>query len=168
MTSKSDFTEREWWRLSEAPLAIALYVAGADARTGPVGTIKELNAPFKLARRQLNSAGASGLLGELLLTWSNKLAADGEQVDAAPSESGESVNTADLDLLSFISEVGATLDAKGSTTEAQAVKDWLVSAAQRSAEAGKEGAVLGMGGEQVSSDELSAVAKVARALGASA
>jgi hypothetical protein len=167
MASRADFTSEEWWQLSEAPLAVAMYVAGADTRTGPVGTIKELSAPFKLAAKQLNTAGASSLLGELLLTWSTKLKDDAKKPEGAQDvPAGE--GSTDVDLLAFVKGVGALLDAKAPPADAGAVKAWLVSAARASAESGKEGAVLGIGGEKVSGAESKAVAEIALALGVTA
>ena len=48
---------------------------------------------------------------------------------------------------------------------AQAVKDWLASAARMTAEAGRDGAVLGIGGERVGGAESKALAEVGLALG---
>jgi hypothetical protein len=166
MASKADFTSEEWWQLSEAPLAVAMYVAGADTRTGPVGTIKELSAPFTLATKQLNTTGATSLLGELLLTWSQKLKNDAKKPEGA-KDAPVGEGTTNVDLLAFITEVGKLLDAKGAG-DARAIKEWLVAAAKESAEVGKEGAVLGIGGEKVSGAESKAVAEVALALGVTA
>lgn len=167
MTTKTNFTADEWWRLSEAPLAIAMYVSGADPRTGPIGTIKELSAPFKAAGKAMNTVGGTSLLGELLLVWGKKLSEDAKKPEAEAA-GGESVESGAVDLLGFIASVGKILNAKASPDDASAVKEWLVSAARLTAEAGKEGATLGIGGEEVSAPETQAIAEIARALGASA
>lgn len=164
MTTKTDYTADEWWRLSEAPLAIAMYVSGADPRTGPIGTIKELAAPFKAAGKVMNTTGGSSLLGELLLVWGTKLKEDAKKPEAEAA-GGESVESGAVDLLGFIAGVGKILDAKATPADASAVKEWLLSAARLTAEAGKEGATLGIGGEEVSTQETQAIAEVARALG---
>jgi hypothetical protein len=156
MAHMDNFTGEEWWQLKQAPLAIAMYVSGADSRTGPIGTIKELSAPFDAAKKAIAGAPAGSLLLELLNEWSTMLKTPDE--DDAPHIG------AGPDLLSFITNVGKLLDVKV-PAEANAVKSWLAHAAKLSAEAGKEGAVLGLGGEKVSDAEYKALSQVGLALG---
>lgn len=155
MANIDNFTSDEWWQLRNAPLAVAMYVSGADQRTGPIGTIKELSAPLNAAKKDLASAPAGSLLLDLLNEWSTLLNTPAES--AAPS--------AGSDLLTFITNIGKLLDAKASQKDAQAVKEWLGRAAKISAEAGKEGAVLGLGGEKVSDAEYKALSEIGLALG---
>ena len=158
MANIDNFTSEEWWQLKQAPLAVAMYVSGADQRTGPLGTIKELSAPFDAAKKEIASAPAGSLLLELLNEWS-MLIGSTEQA-GAPANLGTGGN-----LLSFITNVGKLLDAKASLKDAQAVKQWLAKAAKISAEAGKEGGVLGLGGEKVSDAETRALSEIGLALG---
>jgi len=60
--------------------------------------------------------------------------------------------------------VSSLLDAKA-PDEAAAFKSWLLSVAQKSAEAGKEGGFLGFGGVAVSDAEKATLAEIAAALG---
>ena len=60
----------------------------------------------------------------------------------------------------------ALVDRKASREEADEVKRWLVSIAHRTAEAAKEGGILGIGGVRVSEAETRAIRDVAEALGA--
>jgi hypothetical protein len=157
MANKDNFTSDEWWQLRNAPLAVAMFVSGADTRTGPVGTIKELSSPLDAAKKAVSSAPAGSLLHDLLVEWSTLLktpeADDTPHIGAGP------------DLLSFITNVGKLLDAKASPADALSVKEWLAQAAKISAEAGKEGAVLGLGGEKVSDAEYKALSEIGLALG---
>jgi hypothetical protein len=157
MANIDQFTSDEWWQLKNAPFAVAMYVSGADQRTGPVGTIKELSEPLNAAKKDLASAPAGSLLHDLLTEWSGLLKTSGEdeKPQIAPGP----------DLMSFVKGVGALLDAKASPADAQAVKQWLAKAAKISAEAGKEGAVLGLGGEKVSDAEYKALSEIGLALG---
>jgi len=157
MANMDNFTSDEWWQLKQAPLAIAMYVSGADTRTGPVGTIKELSAPFDAAKKHIQNAPAGSLLLELLNEWATMLKKDDEETETPRIGAGP-------DLLSFITNVGKLLDAKA-PADAKAVKDWLAHTAKLSAEAGKEGAVLGLGGEKVSDAEYKALSEVGIALG---
>lgn len=157
MAHIDNFTSDEWWQLKNAPLAVAMYVSGADQRTGPVGTIKELSEPFKAAKKDITNAPAGSLLLDLLNEWSTALKTSGES--EAPSVS------VGPDLLSFITSVGKLLDAKATPADAKAVKEWLAKAAKISAEAGKEGATLGLGGEKVSDAEYKALSEIGLALG---
>ena len=158
MANMDNFTSEEWWQLKNAPLAVAMYVSGADQRTGPIGTIKELSEPFNAAKKDIASAPAGSLLLDLLNEWS-MLIGSKESTDT-PANLG-----AGGDLLSFIKNVGALLDAKAAQKDALAVKQWLAKAAKISAEAGKEGATLGLGGEKVSDAESKALSEIALALG---
>lgn len=157
MANKDNFTSDEWWQLKQSPLAVAMYVSGADARTGPVGTIKELSAPFDAAKKQIQHAPAGSLLLELLNEWATMLKKNDEETETPHTGAG-------ADLLSFITNVGKLLDAKA-PEDAQAVKEWLAHAAKLSAEAGREGAVLGIGGEKVSDAEYKALSEIGLALG---
>src|SRR5262249_661751 len=56
---------------------------------------------------------------------------------------------------------------KASRDEAEGVKRWLVTIAQRVAEAAKEGGFLGFGGIKVSGAEADTIREIARALGES-
>jgi hypothetical protein len=152
-----NFTSDEWWQLKNAPLAVAMYVSGADTRTGPVGTIKELSAPLNAAKKSIPGAPAGSLLLELLNEWSTLL--------KAPEEDETPHIGAGSNLLSFITNIGKLLDAKAAPADALAVKSWLAQAAKISAEAGKEGALLGIGGEKVSDAEYKALSEVGLALG---
>lgn len=157
MANMDNFTSEEWWQLKYAPLAIAMYVSGADSRTGPVGTIKELSAPFNEAKKHVQNAPAGSLLLDLLNEWAALL---------KTHEEGQSPNIGvGDDLLAFITGVGKLLDAKASAEDAKAVKGWLAHAGKVSAEAGKEGAVLGIGGEKVSDAEYKALSEIGLALG---
>jgi hypothetical protein len=55
--------------------------------------------------------------------------------------------------------------AQKAPADAEAYKLWVYQIAKRSAEAAKEGGVLGFGGEKVSSAEVTALSEVATALG---
>jgi hypothetical protein len=158
MANMDNFTSDEWWQLRNAPLAVAMYVSGADARTGPVGTIKELSAPFNEAKKHIQNAPAGSLLLDLLNEWATMLKKGDEEEETPRIGVGP-------DLLSFITHVGKLLDAKASAEDAKAVKEWLAHAAKISAEAGKEGAVLGLGGEKVSDAEYKALSEIGLALG---
>lgn len=157
MANMDNFTSDEWWQLKHAPLAIAMYVSGADARTGPIGTIKELSAPFNAANKDIAGAPAGSLLLDLLNEWVTLLGARAE--DETPRIG------AGADLLAFITNIGKLLDAKAPQKDALAVKHWLGRAARLTAEAGREGAVLGIGGEKVSDAEYKALSEVGLALG---
>lgn len=158
MAHMDNFTSEEWWQLKNAPLAVAMYVSGADQRTGPIGTIKELSAPFNAAKKEIASAPAGSLLLELLNEWSTLLGSNGQ--GDAPANLGTGG-----DLLTFITSVGKLLDAKAAQKDAHEVKQWLAKAAKLSAEAGKEGATLGLGGEKVSDAEHKALSEIGLALG---
>jgi hypothetical protein len=61
--------------------------------------------------------------------------------------------------------VAALIEKKAKPEEAQGFKQWLVTVAQRVAEAAKEGGFLGFGGTQVSEQETATIKELSTALG---
>ena len=84
-----------------------------------------------------------------------------------PTERPQDLAQAKSQALDACREVAALLGRKA-PGEAEGFKRWLLGAAQRAAEASKEGGFLGIGGVRVSEAEKTALAEVAQALGVKA
>ncbi|MGH8545890.1 MAG: hypothetical protein ACREX3_20135, partial [Gammaproteobacteria bacterium] len=67
--------------------------------------------------------------------------------------------------LSQLRKASEILFRKVSDAQGEEYRRWLVTLAERVAEAAKEGSVLGFGGELVSDEERSAIRQIAFALG---
>ena len=166
MSSKTDYSAEEWRLVLKAPLMAGLAVIAASP-SGPLGILREMFAVGKLvAETKAQAEGQGGLANELLRAAVADLASpDGRaQVDVAELRGlpSEQLRSHALDACRTLASL---LDRKASREEAEGVKRWLVTIAQRAAEAAKEGGFLGIGGTRVSEMEIGAIREVARALG---
>jgi len=142
-----------WSSVRAAPAAALMLVATSDL-SGPLGTIKEVQAASKTmadAARQapdpasvIGAAFGSGIDGELL-----KLVRE-----LAPSK----------DKLIDVVKTGASAVATNDPAQSAAYKSTLLAVAQATAEAAKEGGIFGIGGTLVSKDEQAAIDQLKAAL----
>jgi hypothetical protein len=150
MTTKTDFTVEEWETLRNAPYlaAAAVMVAGGS---GVLGSIKEA---FVTAQSFYEGSSSDNPLIKAL-------SAPDETTTAQEFVRGQislrEAAQAPEKLRSLAVEKGraavALLQQKGSAGEADAYKRWVIDIAQKVANAAKEGAFLGFGGERVSDAE---------------
>jgi Bacterial protein of unknown function (DUF937) len=146
------YDEAEWTKVRSAPLA-ALYHLAAASQAGASGLAKEFTAAsdaFAEATQRapgislIGTAFGSGLLQE---KWA-QLTKDRPTSTTLLRDLHESV----------------TIVARKSPTEAQAYREAVLGAAQRAAEATKEGGFLGIGGTKVSEAEQRALDDIRTAL----
>jgi hypothetical protein len=166
MSTKADYSPEEWKLILKAPLMAGLAVIAASP-SGPLGVLREMFAVGKLvAETKSQAEGQGGLSNELLRAAVADLASpDGRaQVDVAGLR-GLAPEQLRAQALDACRTLASLVDRKASREEAEGVKRWLVTIAQRAAEAAKEGGFLGVGGTRVSEAETGAIREVARALG---
>jgi hypothetical protein len=150
MTTKTDFTVEEWETLRNAPylVAAAVMVAGGS---GILGSIKEA---FVTAQSLYEGSSSDNPLIKALSAPDETTAA---QEFVRGQISLREAAQAPEKLRSLAVEKGraavALLHQKGSAGEADAYKRWVLDIAQKVANAAKEGAFLGFGGERVSDAE---------------
>jgi len=122
--------------------------------SGPIGTVKEAQAAGKA---MLDAASKADPTSVLASAFGAGLTMDmASQVKLlAPSK----------DKLIDIVKAGAAAVAAKSPGELQAYKNTVLSVAQASAEASKEGGFLGIGGTLVSKEEQAAIDAIKAALG---
>jgi hypothetical protein len=146
------YDEAEWTKVRSAPLA-ALYHVASASQASASGLAREFTAAsdaFAEATRTapgislIGTAFGSGLLHD---KWA-QLSKD---------------RPASTTLLRDLHE-SVTIIARKSPTEAQAYRDAVLGAAQRAAEATKEGGFLGFGGTKVSEAEQRALDDIRTAL----
>jgi len=142
----------DWAKVTSAPLA-ALFAVSASDLSGPLGSIKEAQAAGKALH---DAAGRADAASMLAAAFGGGLNADMVQQlkTLAPTK----------DKLIEIIRSGAAAVAAKSPGEARAYKDTILSVAQATAEAAKEGGFLGIGGTLVSQDEQSAIDAIKAAL----
>ncbi|GAB2593500.1 hypothetical protein GCM10027034_27980 [Ramlibacter solisilvae] len=142
------------WKHVAAGPAAALFMVSTSDLSGPVGSVKEVQAAGKVL---LDAAGKADPASVLSAAFGGGLTTDmASQVKAlAPTK----------DKLIDIIKAGAAAVAAKSPAELQAYKSTILQVAQASAEASKEGGFLGIGGTLVSKDEQAALDTIKAALG---
>ena len=163
MATKTDFSATEWETLREAPHAVVLAVAAAGG-SGIFGSIKEAIAPAGTIVEALK--GDNQLLRQI---------SDREEIKAA-IESLKDLAKAGGDFKSIqaafrnaaIEKSRAAIDLlqqKGSPEDVAAFREFLSTLGEKVANAAKEGAFLGFGGERVSAEERALLAELGQVLG---
>ena len=144
----------ESWKHVSAGAAAALFMVSTADLSGPIGSVKEVQAASKA---MLEAAGKAEPTSVLASAFGGGLTMDmASQVKAlAPKK----------EALIEIVKAGAAAVAAKSPGELQAYKNTILSVAKASAEASKEGGFLGIGGTLVSKDEQAALDAIKAALG---
>jgi hypothetical protein len=159
MSKQTDYTSEEWKTISSAPVLAGLLVSVSDM-SGPIGMAKEA---YTVIKTVTDTAASSS--NELIKAVADEIRARGGRPDLPNMpQDRAAVNAMLIDRCKQAVE----LVAKKSPAEADEYKRWVVSLAQKTAEASKEGGFLGIGGKMVSEEENSAVENLASALGMSA
>ena len=149
MTGKSDFTDEEWEQILQGPPTAGLIVITAQ-RGGSFRESFSMAKAYSEARRQHGDS-------ELLDT----IASTKPEVDHTRYHSPEELKEHGL---GHLRDAVALLEQKATPEEVDDYKRFVVTLAQRVAEAHREG-FLGLGGERVSDAERAAIEEIAQALG---
>ena len=158
MTSKADYTEEEWTRLRRAPFVAGLAISMADPG-GPIEMAKETMATLRAATTPPSQE-------ELLVAVSQDIASMMNQKqnplkDFKP-DSAALAGKMVLDELKAVNEIAT---AKATPEEADAYRRWLLTVAQASADAAKEGGFMGFHAERVSEAEQRMLGELRMTLG---
>ena len=161
MTTKADFTAEEWNQIRRAPFMAGLAVVAASP-SGPFGVVKEMFAVGKMLA-EVKTQGSSNELVKALVADLES----GAREQSAPTElQGKAPDQVRSYAIDSLRQVTALMAKKAKPDEAQGFNQWLVSVAQKVAEAAKEGGFLGFGGTQVSEPEAATIKELSKALGA--
>ena len=162
MATKTDFSATEWETLRDAPHAVVLAVAAAGA-SGLFGSIKEAMAPTGTLVETLH--GENQLLRQIC--DSEEIKASIESLKDMAKSSGDFKSIQTFFRKAAIDKSRAGLDflkCKGTPEDVAAFSDFLLKLGEKVANAAKEGAFLGFGGERVSEEERVILAELAQAL----
>ena len=159
MTSRTDFTDEEWARLERAPFVAGMAISMADPG-GPIEALKETMATVKTVTEVAQSGGRGNLVDEI----AKSIAARVKQRDNPLKDFRPKGALAGEAILSELREVSGIVEQKATPEEADAFKEWLLEAAQRAAEAAKEGGFMGFRAEVVSEGERQMLDKLREAL----
>lgn len=165
MATKADFSSAEWAVLRDAPHLVVVAVAAAGA-SGIFGSIAEAVAPTGIIVEALK--GGNQLLREVCekeeikssiesIKHLTKANSDFASIQAVLRREATDKSRAALDLLRQ----------KGSPEDVAMYRDFLIKLGDKVANAAKEGAFLGFGGERVSEHERTLLAELSKAVGAS-
>jgi hypothetical protein len=159
MAAKADFTADEWNQIRRAPFMAGLAVVAASP-SGPFGVVKEMFAVGKILA-EVKTQGASS---ELVKALVSDLETGAREQSAPPELQGKAPDQVRSYAIESLRQVTALIEKKAKP-EAQGFNQWLVSVAQKVAEAAKEGGFLGFGGTQVSEQEAATIKELSTTLG---
>jgi hypothetical protein len=160
MTTKADFTDDEWIRLERAPIVAGMAISLADPG-GPIEAVKETMATLKTITETAGSSGGSELVEEVAKSVAEKAKRRESPVKGFKPPKGALAGQAILEELGAVNDL---VTSKASPEEAAAFRDWLLSAAQRAADAAKEGGFMGFNAKRVSEGEQQMLDKLREAL----
>ena len=161
MATKSDFTDREWEALRDAPHLVAFAVATAGA-SGPIGTIKEAFAPVGAIIEA--AKGKNQLLRSICDTAELKAAQQSLRTSFKFTDAKALRDDLQTRAADKAREATAALHQKGSPGDVDAFRTLLVDIADRTAKAAKEGGFLGFGGEWISEGESGVISRISKAM----
>ena len=155
MTAQADFTPDDWTALVRAPLIAGMAISLADPG-GPIELTKESMAAMRTVLDPVGGAEPE-LVAEVRAAFT-ALAKDHQN----PASGYKPKNPQEL--LDELTRVNAVVSAKATADEADAFRALLKTAAQRAADAAKEGGFMGFGAEQVSAGEQRMLEQIDAAL----
>jgi hypothetical protein len=160
MTTRADFTDEEWARLERAPFVAGMAITLADPG-GPIEVVKETMATGKTVLETAQGGGH----GELVDAVAKDVAAKAQKRESPLGGFKPKGASAGEEILEELRAVNALVSEKASPEEAAQFREWILSAAQRSADAAKEGGFMGFGAEQVSRGEVEMLERLRTAVG---
>jgi len=166
MTTKADFTQSQWQLILDVPVMVGMGVMIAG-KSG-LGTMKE---SFALTKEMIDAVKVHAD-NELIQSVVNARLKDKEKSTAEALSDNPYTGSGRDGLVDAAVEkceqVCSVLADNCSDREAQEFKLWAMRIGEKVAMAASEGGFLGFGGEQVSSEEKQALARISQALGVEA
>ncbi len=150
---KQKFSDADWMKMRMAPMA-AVYLVGTASPSNESGQREELAAAAGAVGSAIKSASPTSLIGTAFGGGLTKNELEILAKDAPPRER----------LLGVIKEGVATVQTT-SPADTPSYKAMILDAAQKAAEATKEGGFLGIGGTRVTKEEQQALDDIRAAVG---
>jgi hypothetical protein len=159
MTTRSDFTDQEWARLERSPVVAGMAISLADPG-GPIEAFKETMATVKTITESARSGGES----ELVDAVAKSVAEKAQKRESPMGDFKPKGALAGQEILEELKGVNELVTQKATPEEAAAFREWLLTAAQRAADAAKEGGFMGFNAKRVSEGEQEMLDKLGEAL----
>jgi hypothetical protein len=163
MTTRNDFTDEEWARLGRAPLVAGMAISLADPG-GPIEATKETMASL----RTIVEAAQGGGRGEFVDAVAKDTVERAQRRENPMGDFKPRGALAGEEILEELRTVNGLVTAKATDEEAADFRAWLLDAAQRAANAAKEGGFMGFRAELVSEGEQRMLDKLGEVLSAPA
>lgn len=169
MTSREDYTSAEWEGLLRAPIMAGTYIVLADVSLTAIP--KELKGLSRAVHHQPVPSGAADLVSAVVMDLTEGAESDEQltgitlQEDPDWREALDRYEDPRQQVMKLLKQDLAVLEEKAAPQERQAFCQWLVEVAQATAEAGREGGLLGIGAVRVSDQEKAALTELREALG---
>lgn len=157
MATKSDFSPDEWKSLVAAAPMAGLAVT-CSSPNGPLGVMKEMFSMGMALAELVQKGSSNALLSSLIADIKERATKPEPPPDIKDPEQGKQAALAQL------KSVAELLDKKA-PGDASEFKGWLLTVAQRVAEASNEGGFFGIGGQKVSEAEKQTINQIAFNLG---
>jgi hypothetical protein len=164
MTNKADFTDEEWTRLERAPLVAGMAITLADPG-GPIEAAKESLAAVKTIVETARIGGDGELVDALAKDVAEKAQRRENPLKGFKPGGGAAAGQA---ILGELRDVNQIVTDKATPEDAEAFRRWLLEAAQRTADAAKEGGFLGFNAQRVSEGEQKMLGRLREVLSAPA
>jgi hypothetical protein len=161
-----NFSSEDWAVVRSAPLLAGLLITLSDLRTGPIGVLKESFAPSQ-AIIEAGEGAANPIVASVVANIKD-MAKKGERLKPPFEVTGKTPEQLKTEVAALLEKVPAIVEGKVSAEEAAGFKSWLMTIAEKVANAAREGGFLGFGGERVSAAESTAMRHLASALGVQA
>jgi hypothetical protein len=155
MATKDDFSPEDWAALVRAPLIAGMSISLADPG-GPIELTKESMAAMKSVLEPVGGEQPA-LVAAIRADFEAQAKAHENPVSGFKPENPQQ-------LLDELTRVNGIVTATATPEEAEGFRALLKTAAQRAADAAKEGGFMGFGGEQVSAGEQRMLEQIDAAL----
>jgi hypothetical protein len=156
MTTQTDYTPEEWSQVLSAPSVAGTLIISSD-----LSLLASFKESYSIAKA---IAGYTTVGGNELVRAIGSAIQGGQRPQMPPLDKTKGSAGVMDTLVAFCKEAADIVGAK-SPDELEEYKRFLLDVAQKTAEAGKEGGVLGIGAVRVSEQEKAAIARLAEVLG---
>ncbi|MFB9993515.1 hypothetical protein ACFFLM_16230 [Deinococcus oregonensis] len=156
MSLKDSFTPEEWFKVMTGPGRAGAAIIAASP-SGITGVVAEARAIGDAIREQVSGAGRTPLLEAMA---ADLMGTPPDPKTLPQQDRARNMDEARQQALEAVRQAAWLVSAKASPEDSAAYRTLLMTVAQRTAEAAKEGGFLGIGGEQVNDKERAVLAEL--------